>query len=398
MKKSTEKKTKKQPNTKGRTYRNRVIMILSLVLAIVVTTMFVQEFILCNADHNAERIRGFYLEEENTIDVVAIGSSEVYCGFAPGLNYKEYGFTSYPYATEGSTARNFKTMFDEVRRTQDPKLIIIEINGAIYGNTNFDKDVNLRRVIDNIPMGKSKSEMIETEIEPDKRIEYYMPLIKYHGGWDNMGNSIGWSISMIQDKLRGYNMLKGIKTYSTYYDMSEKVIPSTDRSMKLKRPLFKKSHEALLEFLKYLKSEGFSKDRILFVRFPHVTTERNLTRYQRGNTIASIIRDNGFRFVSFEPDDPEINLDPEKDFYNIEHMNINGQQKFTRYLGKYLQTHYGITPTKLTEEQKEEWDKTIPYYDAYVKYCVEMLDDDSPPQEIGENYFTMREIKKYLDT
>ena len=397
MKKNTENQTKRKKNTKGRTYRNRVIMILSLVLAVVVTTAFLQEFILCNANHNTERIRGFYLEDENSLDVVVIGSSEVYCAVAPGLNYKECGFTSYPYATEGATVRNFKTMFNEVRRTQDPKLIVIEINGAIYGDTNFEKDVNMRRVIDNIPLDKSKVEMIESEVEPDQRIEYYLPCIKYHGSWDNFQNSFGWSISLIQDKLRGYNLLKGMKNYNQYFDMSEKVIPTADRRMKLKRPLFEKSHEALLDFLKYLKDEGVDRDRILFVRFPHVTTERNLTRYQRGNNIGSIIHDNGFRFVSFEPDDPEINLDPAHDFYNIEHMNIYGQQKFSKYFAHYLQEHYNITPTKLTDEQKEQWDKSIPYYEAYAKYNEEMLNNGSQPQEIGENYFTMREIKKYLE-
>ena len=179
--------------------------------------------------------------------------------------------------------------------------------------------------------------------------------------------------------------------------MSEEVIPTSNPKMRLKRPLFQKANEALYNFLDYLKEENVSSDRILFVRFPHVTTPRNLSRYQRGNTVAAIIEKYGYNFVSFEPDDPQINLEPSNDFYNIEHMNIYGQQKFSKYFAHYLQDNYNITPTKLTEQQKEQWDQTIPYYEAYVKYNEEMLNNGTPPQEIGESYFTMREIRKYLD-
>ena len=204
----TEKQSKQKPNKKGRRYRNRVIMIVSLILAVAVTVAFLQEFILSNTNHNNERVRGFYLEDKNSLDVVVIGSSEVYCAFAPGLCYKECGFTSYPFATEGNTARNYKAMFKEVLRTQDPKLIVIEINGALYSDENIKREANLRRVTDNMPLNENKIELVEERATSDQ-IEYYAPFLKYHGSWDNMHNTLGWSISLIQDKLRGYTLLKG---------------------------------------------------------------------------------------------------------------------------------------------------------------------------------------------
>lgn len=396
MKKTTEKTLNKKPNKKRRVYRNRVIMILSLVLAIVISVMFLQEFVLCNPNHNNERVRGFYLEDENSIDVVTIGSSEIYCAFAPGLNYKECGFTSYPFATEGNTVRNFKAMYNEVVRTQDPKLIVIEINGALYSDANMERDANLRRVSDNIPLNENKTELIDSWVTENK-IEYYLTFIKYHGSWDKLGNTFAWTVSLMQDKLRGYNLLKGVKTFNEIYKTGSKVYYKNDKALEKRRPLFSEAEKDLREFLDYLDEEGVDKSKILFVRFPHVVTNANITRYQRGNTIGDTIRSYGYNFVSFEMDDEGIDLDPYNDFYNIEHMNIYGQQKFSKFFAHYLQDNYGITASDLTEKQKAQWDEAVRYYDAYAAYNKEMIESGAPRTEIGESYFIMKEIEKYLD-
>lgn len=394
--KKTDKSLNKKPNKKRRTYRNRAIMIISLVLALAVTLLFLQEFILCNPNHNNERVRGFYLEDKDSLDVIVMGSSEVYCAFAPGLNYQECGFTSYPFATEGNTVRNFKAMYNEILRTQDPKLIVIEINGALYSDANIERDANLRRVSDNIPLNENKTQLIDDWVSENK-IEYYAPFIKYHGSWDKLGNTFAWSISLLQDQLRGYTLLKGVKTFNEIYKTESKVFYKDDSALEVRRPLFSEADKNLKEFLDYLDEEGVDKSKILFVRFPHVVTPANLTRYQRGNTIGDTIRRYGYNYVSFEMDDPDIDLDPYNDFYNIEHMNIYGQQKFSKFFAHYLQDNYDITPTDLTAEQRAKWDECVRYYDAYAAYNKEMIESGAERTEIGESYFIMQEIKKHLD-
>ncbi len=392
--KENKKKNKRKPNTKARTYRNRVIKIVSLLLAIGVTTWFLQEYMLCNADHNTERIRGFYLEDENSLDVVIVGSSEVYCDYSAALAYEECGFTSYPYSTESNTALNYKAIIEEIKRTQNPQLIVIEINGAIYGDANLVKDVNLRRVSDNMPLNENKIELVEKNATSDK-IEYYVPFLKYHSSWDNLNNSFWWSLELIKDQVRGYNYLKGIKNRSVIYHPKSKVY-RTDEIQSRKMALFNKADVAFREFLEYLQGSGFTDDQILFVRFPHVVTTDNVSRYYRGNTVGDIVREYGFSYISFDSDNPDIGIDTSHDFYNQEHMNIYGQQKFTKYFAKYLQEVYKIKPAKLTEKQKEVWDKTIPYYDAYIKYSDQLINKGEDVQ-VGENYDIMRQIEQIMN-
>ena len=85
-------------------YLLRTVKLISLLLIVSLFTLFLQNFVLCHIDHNKLRIDGFYLEDENSLDVVLTGASELYTGFSPGLAYEKFGFTSYPYATASVTA------------------------------------------------------------------------------------------------------------------------------------------------------------------------------------------------------------------------------------------------------------------------------------------------------
>ena len=75
----------------------RTLKILALLIPVALLISFLQSYVFCNLDQSTERVRRFYLEEENSLDVVFMGAGDVSTGFAPPLAYEEYGFTSYLY-------------------------------------------------------------------------------------------------------------------------------------------------------------------------------------------------------------------------------------------------------------------------------------------------------------
>ena len=77
------------------------------------------------------RIRGFYMEPKNSLDVVTLGASETYTSISPGLLWKDYGFTSYNYSIAGNPISLMKTQIKEVLKHQNPRIIVIEVNGAV---------------------------------------------------------------------------------------------------------------------------------------------------------------------------------------------------------------------------------------------------------------------------
>ena len=69
---------------KKKQYLLRGLKVFTLLLAVVVSTLALQWILKNYSITNIGRVNGFYLEKKDTVDMVFIGASEVYCDFAPG--------------------------------------------------------------------------------------------------------------------------------------------------------------------------------------------------------------------------------------------------------------------------------------------------------------------------
>ena len=56
-----------------------------------------------------------------------------------------------------------KSMVKEVRRTQDPKAILIDLNSVIYDEQMETREGMIRYWIDNMPDSENKEEVIRTD-------------------------------------------------------------------------------------------------------------------------------------------------------------------------------------------------------------------------------------------
>ena len=90
-------------------YILRSVKLLCLALVLVLSLGFLQEFVLCHADHNRQRVKGFFCEEENSLDIVFMGASDVYADYAPGYAYKQNGLTSYLLQLRRTRSSTIKT-------------------------------------------------------------------------------------------------------------------------------------------------------------------------------------------------------------------------------------------------------------------------------------------------
>ena len=376
---------------KKKVYLSRLLKLGSLFLAVLLCVLVLQDLLFIHADHNRERVKGFYLEPENSLDVVIIGSSEVYSDFSSARAYKKYGFTSYPYATQASSIYNYKTMLKETLRTQNPKLIVVEINGALMKDKRLLDESSFNTYVDNLPFNDNKREVVRG-FSPENEIEHYVPIIKYHDVWKNFPLGLKWDNSIIQDYFRGHNLLKGAKTKTKVFTPERTL--HNESMIWSSRPLDDETNAVFTEFLDYCRDNKINN--ILFVRFPHLISEYNYSRAERSNSVRRLVESYGYKYVSFYSDIPEMELDSSWDYYNLEHLNIYGQSKFTDYFGQYLVSRYNLTPTALSAENKAQWDEAVRYYDAF-RNCAEYLTDNGVVEELGENFNSMIWINKFLD-
>ena len=171
----------------------RFSKVLTLLLAVLFSTLLLQEYVLCSTDHNRERVKGFYLEDKDSVDVVLIGASEVYSDFAPGYAYERHGVTGYLFATQANSILTTKLQIQETLKHQSPKLILVELNSVLYANDkNQAKEANIRHLVDHLPLNADKLAFLG-ELSPEHPEEYpfrcFIPIIR-SGVKINLGENL----------------------------------------------------------------------------------------------------------------------------------------------------------------------------------------------------------------
>jgi len=377
---------------KKKIIKKRVIKTVSLVLVTVLSTLILQEWVLCNANNNRERLKGFYLEKNDTIDVVLIGASDVYCDYSAPYAYEKYGFTSYPVASQGLTAQSYLPAIKEAVRTQHPELIVVEINGFLYNEEQLDNEAYVRDFIDNVPLNETKLEYIDEKIT-DNKAEYFFPIIKYHPRWRQFPKGLKWNLGIMQDYIKGFSPLKGVKNKTEACSISRDELINFRKGERKKRvELEKVCKDELICMLDYCRQENVN---VLFTRFPHAVLKHQVRRFRRVGAVEDIVKEYGFPFVNFDFLIDEIGLDTNADFYNNEHLNVYGQIKFTDYFGKYLVNSCAVKKSELDESVKAEWDESVKYYEAYRKLNDEKF-EKGEITSLGGDIKTYMEMKKYF--
>ena len=84
-------------------------------------------FLQVPSARNNVRVFAMEQEPENTLDVVLIGSSNVYTSWYAPLAYEQQGFTSYALATDSMPGVVIRSAIREVERLQDPQAIVIDL-------------------------------------------------------------------------------------------------------------------------------------------------------------------------------------------------------------------------------------------------------------------------------
>lgn len=71
----------------------KFIKIPAFAIVLLLLMQIVSKAFIAIDSSDIENIYGFYAEPKNSLDMVMIGPSEVYTGYAPALAWEEYGLS-----------------------------------------------------------------------------------------------------------------------------------------------------------------------------------------------------------------------------------------------------------------------------------------------------------------
>ena len=89
-----------------------------------------------------------------------------------------------------------------------------------------------------------------------------------------------------------------------------------------------------------------------------------------------------------------MGIDFKRDFSSIDHLNMYGQKKVTDYIGKVLTEEYGVTKTKLTADQRENWEESVKYNNMLYRAC-EDRQRKGKKEVLNEIGYKMKIIEEY---
>ena len=300
----------------------------------------------------------FYSMEENTVDVIFLGSSHCYSAFCPQYLYNEYGIRSYNLGSSQQCMTVAYYWLKEALQTQSPRVVVLDTCTFFQwfnDNETNSEEPFVRKAMDFMRWGPNKLEAVWelSRLEPDELpLEgFFLPNIRYHNRWKELtsedihyrdtfitGQSKGYSGMYIRRGQQPFEVLREGET-DTREDFYEPQVPYLHRLIDLCR------------------EKGIE---LILVRTPY-----NFAYAAQYNALKDFAQAEDLPLYDFNEESMYLasGFDFGMDCDDNNHCNIWGAQKMTGFVGRLLTREYGFTP--VTDEQ----------YESTREYYQESLED-----------------------
>ncbi len=302
-------------------------------------------------------MRSFYKLPKNSIDAVYIGSSGVKEFYIAPEGFVHSGVAVYPVASSMQPSAAIPYLMDEVRKTQDPKLYLIDIRELVNEGPLWDNAIRL--TTDSMKFSLNRIHLIDRllaiykEEQPDKEFskwDYYFSFTTYHSRWEDLrkddftGGPV-WLGYTIFDNIQNTDEPHWSRT-ADHYDPA---------------PLDRHREQALYDILAYCEDLDAE---VVFTCTPSLWSDDELARL---TTVQSIVIDAGY--TVWDLSRPEVTsqmqLDYSTDMNNENHVNVYGAIKFTDYLSYVLREmhdlpdHRGDPRYRIWEEEDKKYREAL---------------------------------------
>lgn len=311
------------------------------------------------------QILGFYLEEPDSLDIVFVGPSSVHNYWNAMVAWHEYGITSYSYSVSSMTADGMQYCLREIQKTQDPVVVVVDVRRYLSRYSNGDiNESGYRNFFDSLDFDLERLEAVNyvrklRGISVKDAVTEFIDLIYYHSNRSALASRSNWEMwdNRIENPPYYGSFYKATRIqHPLIHEFLQKPTMETDEAS----PLNESDERALRDFLTYC---GENKIEVLLTASPYIFYEKDLKEFNR---IANIAEEYNTPFLNMNQRLDEIDLDYSVDFFNPDHLNIFGMEKYTRYVADYLKEHYAI-PDRRDDAFAAAWDELYSKYEEDIK-------------------------------
>lgn len=263
---------------------------------------------------NGQKGRGFYEEEENTLDVVFIGSSQMYADMAPAVLFHEYGITSYDFCANEQPMWISYYYIKEALKRQTPKVIVLDVF-TVYGE-DYEEEGVTHINLDDLPMSFNKIAAICNSVPVGMRYSFFFPLAKYHNTWTNFyEGKAELAFYHERDPYRGYSPF----VFAADYEEGAKAEVVNQMESE---PIPERAETWLRKIIALCEEENIP---LVLIKTPNGNAERQ----KLYNSVSALAEETGTPFLNMN-----VLLDGQA------HVNVLQAEKISLLMGEYLIANY----------------------------------------------------------
>ncbi len=358
--------------------KKRIICVVSFLLAFVLIVGVCREFFSFKYLDSIYKMEAFYELEDNTVDVLVLGTSHAYQGVNTAVLWQEYGYTAYDLCGSAQPLWNTYFYLEEALKTQTPKLILLDAF-AVHYTFDYSEPSKAIKNTYGLKFSATKLNAIRESFDfCEHGLQYYFEFLQSHSRYSDT------SESDLYPYLANEELYKNSKGFYCYY--TSKAVEDVDVSnVQYLNYMTDKNYEYYTKIIELAQSKNIP---IAITVIPFVTNQ-----YYQGhfNEAEKIAEEYGVPFYNFFTDyKTAINLDYSTDFADSQHLNHLGNTKLTRFLGEMIKEEYNVTD-KRGDEKYESWQIDADNYNHTLKNSkiTSITNADEYFEQINDKNYTL---------
>ena len=325
-------------------YRMHMAFFAICAMSILMISFYYVYRILTNINDNIEEQNNQYIQaqkkpennkvkdtKDTSIDIVAIGNSDLYSGWNSLQLWNEQGITSFVAAGPKQNTKLSYYMLKEVLKIEKPKLVVLEVD-AFFG-----------------------------EYEEIDSKDYQYTAQKYC--YKLFENKEEWSIIKDEPYMKSEYLQNRMRLYGYYYDKTVEKCTTGFSYMKKSQNRTTVSSYTKKYLNKIIQLAYENNCQILFICFPSESS----WSYARHNTVSDYAKKYSIPFIDLNIEQYDTGfswLSDSRDGGN--HLNYSGATKMTHFLGQYIKNNYQIKD-KRNDSLYTSWNED---YDNFIKELI----------------------------
>lgn len=343
----------------------------------------------------------FYEEEDNSIDLLMLGSSHMFVNANTSVLWDEYGIAGYDLCGSIQPYWNTYYYLNEAYKTQNPKVVAMEVYTAVEVTDEYYTFENAVKNIFGMNRSQDKKEAVDSSVDIPDRLMFYLEYPTFHKRYTDLEKND--FIADYEGDWYDHNCWKG---ETLYYHNDEGVFAPSDSDVYDTSigKISAKNEEYLRKIIELTKEHG--SELVLLVT-PYVVLPGETAVFNR---VAEIAGEYDVPFVNFNLYYDEMGIDFAND-YAIDgcHMAYWGSEKFTRLFADMLEEEYDL-PDRRGDEKYASYDRMVNAYKRMsrnqeisrvteLRDYVDMINDDNYVVGLScvgdykqcDNYFEIRD-------